>query len=144
MTGMRAWVVTTFSPSSLPSAPSFLPDGGISSFLLCLRDSETCRATVTSTGDDGPVGLSIAAEGFGATMISSGLGPRGLRLLSTCIGKPFKLLFGLFVFVFTRLLGTPGAACSLGAGVNDSLCIRGSVTARRGWGEGDRVLRSAL
>src|SRR5947209_19959680 len=108
MTGIRAWVATTFSPSSLPSAPSFRPDGGISSFLLCLRDSETCRATVTSTGDDAPIGQSIAADGFGATMLSSGLGPRVLRLFSPWAGKIFELLFGLFVFVFTRLLGIPG------------------------------------
>jgi len=135
--------VTTFSPSSLPSAPSFLPDGDISSLLLCLRDSETCRATVTSTGDDAPR-LSIAAAGFGATMLSSGLGPRVLRLLSPGAGTTFELSSNLFVFVFTRLLGTLGAACSLGARANDSLWVRGSVTARRGWGEGDRVLRSAL
>jgi hypothetical protein len=145
MTGMRAWVLTTFSPLSVPSPSILLPDGGISNFLLCLRDSETSRATVTSTGDNALFGVSITAADFGGTMLSPGLGPRVLVLPFECAETILELLFGLVVLFFTRLLGTTGAACSLVArAANDWLGMSGSVTTRRGWGEDDRETGSSL
>ena len=137
-------MLTTFSPFSSSSPPSFLPDGGISNRLLCLRDSETCRATVTSIGDNELFVVSIVEVGLGATMLSPGLVPLPLLLLLGCAGMVFELLFDLGV-VFTGVSSVTGAVCHLVARAADACsCIRGTVTARRGWGEADREVWSVL
>ena len=137
-------MLTTFSPFSSSSPPSFLPDGGISNRLLCLRDSETCRATVTSIGDNELFVVSIVEVGLGVTMLSPGLVPRLLLLLLGCAGMAFELLFDSGV-VFTCASSLTGAACHLVARAADACsCVRGTVTARRGWGEADREAGSVL